>query len=61
MGIVRTKKGLQEAFAFIENTLDKKIGRLLRLRLLTAKEIVSSALKRETSVGVHYIKKGNDE
>jgi len=56
VGIVRTKKGLQEALDFIEETLHKPIGRFLKLRLLTAKEIVTSALKRETSVGVHYIK-----
>ena len=61
VGIVRTKIGLQEALAFIEETLEKEIGRLLKLRLLTAKEIVDSALKRETSVGVHYMKKENDE
>ena len=57
VGIVRTEKGLNEALDFIEGTLHKPIGRLLKLRLLTAKEIVTSALKRKTSVGVHYIKK----
>jgi L-aspartate oxidase len=56
VGIVRTEKGLQEAMNFIEDTLHKPIGRFLKLRLLTAKEIVSSALKRKTSIGVHYIK-----
>jgi L-aspartate oxidase len=56
VGIVRTEKGLQEALAFIEETLHKHIGRLLKLRLFTAKEIVTSALKRKTSVGVHYLK-----
>ncbi len=56
IGIVRTEKGLQEALDFIEETLHKPIGRLLKLRLLTAKEIVTSAMKRKTSVGVHYIK-----
>lgn len=61
VGIVRTKKGLEDALEFIESTLHKHIGRLLKLRLLTAKEIVSSALKRESSVGVHYMKKGNNE
>ena len=35
--------------------LDQKIGRLLKFRLLSAKEIVVSALKREESIGVHYI------
>ncbi len=56
VGIVRTEKGLHEAMDFIEETLHKPIGRLLKLRLLTAKEIVTSALNRKTSVGVHYMK-----
>ncbi len=56
IGIIRTEKGLHEALDFIEDTLHKPIGRLLKLRLLTAKEIVTSAMKRKTSVGVHYIK-----
>ena len=60
VGIVRTEKGLQEALAFIEGTLHKQIGRFLKLRLLTAKEIVVSALKRKTSVGVHYIKESEE-
>jgi len=59
VGIVRTRKGLQEALDFIEDTLHKPIGRLLKLRLLTAKEIVTSALKRKTSIGVHYIKESD--
>ncbi len=60
VGTVRTKKGLQEALKFIEDTLHKPIGRLLKLRLLTAKEIVTSALRRTTSVGVHYIKESEE-
>jgi L-aspartate oxidase len=60
VGIVRTEKGLQEAMNFIEETLHKPIGRFLKLRLLTAKEIVASALKRKTSVGVHYIKESEE-
>ena len=35
--------------------LSLEVGRLLKLRLLTAKEIVKSALKRKKSVGAHYI------
>lgn len=61
VGIVRTQKGLEDALEFIEATLHKHIGRLLKLRLLTAKEIVASALKRKNSVGVHYMKRGNNE
>ncbi|MDF1880693.1 L-aspartate oxidase [Sulfurimonas sp. MAG313] len=55
VGIVRTQRGLKEALNFIEDTLSKPIGRFLKLRLLTAKEIVKSALKRKVSVGVHYM------
>ena len=36
----------------------EKIGKLLKFRLLTAKEIVRSAIAREESVGVHFINKG---
>jgi L-aspartate oxidase len=61
VGIIRTEKGLQEALGFIEDTLTKEIGRFLKLRLLTAKEIVQSALQRKTSVGVHYIKREENE
>lgn len=60
VGVVRTQKGLQEAMTFIEETLHKPIGRFLKLRLLTAKEIVTSALKRKTSIGVHYIKESEE-
>ncbi len=60
VGIVRTQKGLQEALDFIEDTLHKHIGRLLKLRLLTAKEIVISAIKRKTSIGVHYMKENEE-
>ena len=31
----------------------KKIGKLLKFRLLTAKEIVKAALARDKSIGVH--------
>jgi L-aspartate oxidase len=54
VSIVRTKQGLEEAYAAIEQMLHAQIGRLLKLRLLTAREIVRSALAREESVGVHY-------
>ena len=55
--IVRTKDGLNEALSQINVILKEKIGRLLKFRLLTAKEIVISALNRDESIGVHYIKK----
>jgi len=56
VSIVRTQKGLESTLKEIEMMLNEKLGRLLYLRLLTAKEIVTSALKREISVGVHYRK-----
>ena len=53
VSIIRTKSGLNDALSSINVLLNEKIGRLLKFRLLTAKEIVKSALKREKSVGVH--------
>jgi L-aspartate oxidase len=55
VSIVRTKSGLNSALEQINALLNEKIGRLLKFRLLTAKEIVSSALNRGESVGVHTI------
>jgi L-aspartate oxidase len=55
VSIVRTKKGLQKALFEINDMLSQKIGRLVRFRLLTAKAIVTAALAREKSIGVHTI------
>ena len=55
VSIVRTKKGLNEALDEIKALLNENIGRLLKFRLLTAENIVQSALKRTESVGVHTI------
>ncbi len=55
VGIVRTKKGLLEAKNFIYDTKNRNIGRLLELRLNTASAIVMDALRREKSLGSHYI------
>jgi len=60
VGIVRTKKGLLEAKNFIYDTKSKKIGRLLELRLNTAAAIVWAAIRREESLGSHYIEKDKD-
>ena len=56
VSIVRSKKGLESALSEVETLLKSQVGRLLKLRLLTAKNVIESALKRKTSVGVHYIK-----
>ena len=53
VSIIRTKSGLTDALSTINALLNVNIGRLLRFRLLTAKEIVKSALAREESIGVH--------
>jgi L-aspartate oxidase len=61
VSIVRTKSGLNDALNQINALLNEKIGKLLKFRLLTAKEIVLAALARDESIGVHFIKKdGND-
>lgn len=55
VSIVRTPEGLRYALDEIEQMLSSGVGRLLRLRLLSARAIVVSALKRTESIGVHYI------
>lgn len=61
VGIVRTKKELQEALEFIHKFLKMDIGRLLYLRLLTSKSIIEAAIKREKSIGAHFIKENGDD
>ncbi|MFT5661022.1 MAG: L-aspartate oxidase [Sulfurimonas sp.] len=53
VSIVRSKSGLNEALEQINALLNEKVGRLLQFRLLTAREIVKSALARDKSIGVH--------
>ena len=59
VSIVRTKRGLNDALEQINALLNENIGRLLKFRLLTARQIVLSALLREESVGVHTILEEN--
>lgn len=54
VGIVRTKSGLDSALGGIEVMLLGDIGRMLKLRLLVAKKIITSALNRKESLGAHY-------
>ena len=54
--ISRNKTDLTKSLQLIDNYLTYDLGRLLFLRLLTAKSILESALKREKSLGAHYIK-----
>ena len=55
-GIVRETKALEESLKTIEEYLEKDVGRLLFLRLLTAKSILNAAINRKESLGAHYIK-----
>ncbi|MDO9055166.1 MAG: L-aspartate oxidase, partial [Sulfuricurvum sp.] len=55
VSIKRTSRGLNTAFEAITQMLSGNVGRLLRLRLLTALSIVVSAQKRPESIGVHYM------
>ena len=56
VSIVRTKRGLNDALDQINALLNENIGKLLKFRLLTARQIVLSALSRDKSIGVHTIK-----
>lgn len=55
-GILRNKKDLEKTLEIIEKYIKEDVGRLLFLRLLTAKSILEAALKREKSLGAHFIK-----
>jgi len=57
VGIVRERQELIDAYEEVDSYLDEDIGRLLFLRLLTAKSIIKSALDRKNSIGAHYLKK----
>lgn len=54
-GIVRSVEGLNSALGGVEAILQSNIGRMLKLRLLCAKEIILQALQRKESLGAHYI------
>jgi len=55
-GIVRIHSELKKSLEKIEEYLKKDVGRLLYLRLLTAKSILKAALNRKKSLGAHFIK-----
>ena len=59
VSIIRTNNGLNDALSAINALLNENIGRLLKFRLLTAKEIVVSAINRKESIGVHTIQEEN--
>ncbi len=53
--IVRDPKELDETLIKIDEYLKQDLGRLLFLRLLTAKSIIQSAMNRKESMGAHFI------
>lgn len=55
-GIVRIPSELKKSLEKIEEYLKKDVGRLLYLRLLTAKSILKASLNRKKSLGAHFIK-----
>ena len=56
VGIIRSRQDLIDALEEVESFLKEDVGRLLFLRLLTAKSIIQSAIDRKESVGAHFIK-----
>lgn len=56
VAIVRRRQELIDTLEEVESFLSEDVGRLLFLRLLTAKSIIQSAINRKKSVGAHYIK-----
>jgi len=54
-GIVRTTKGLEEALNRVEDMLKCRTGKLLRLRLLASREILTQARSRHESLGAHQM------
>ena len=54
--IVRDKEALKATLDKIDKYLEENVGRLLYLRLLTAKSILKAAIEREASIGSHFIK-----
>ncbi|RXJ88995.1 L-aspartate oxidase [Arcobacter sp. CECT 8983] len=54
--IVRDKEALKITLEKIDKFLEENVGRLLYLRLLTAKSILKAAIERQVSIGAHFIK-----
>ena len=55
VGIIRSKTSLLSALEGVEVMELGNIGRMLRLRLMVAKEIITQALNRKQSLGAHYV------
>ena len=59
-GILRKSKKLKESLDKINEYLTLDVGRLLYIRLLTAKSILEAAYNRKESLGAHYIKEDEE-
>ena len=55
VGIIRRTSGLKDALDKVSHWLKSDIGWLMRLRLLTARSIITAALEHKVSVGAHYL------
>jgi len=55
VGIVKNIRKLKDTKNKLDLFLQKDLGRLLFLRLLTAKSIIKSVINRKKSIGAHYI------
>jgi L-aspartate oxidase len=56
VAIMRNEEELKKTLIQIDTFLKEEVGRLLFLRLLTAKSILKAAINRKQSLGAHYIK-----
>jgi len=54
-GIIRSRRKLEMTLVKIECFLDREIGKFLRYRLKTSKNIVESTIYRKESIGACYI------
>ena len=55
VGIIRTEKSLIDTLRFIEDSIER-VGRITKLRFLTAREIVKASIDRKKSLGAHFRK-----
>jgi L-aspartate oxidase len=56
VAIMRNEEELKNTLIQIDTFLKEEVGRLLFLRLFTAKSILKAAINRKESLGAHYIK-----
>ncbi len=55
VGIIRSQTSLLSALEGVEVMMQGNIGRMLKLRLMVAREIITQALQRKKSLGAHYL------